>query len=204
MDFKDLLNQYIAALHCNAKELADASGLSTAVVSRYRSGHRTPAPDSVQLVNLSKGIAEIAAKNHLEGLDADTVLQTFSSSLKKDVNTALFARRIDLVIISLKINVSEMAKSLTYDASFISRIRSGKRIPADMKFFIRNFALYVARHYDSETDIRIIASLIGTDPESLKDPDKYQTVLDNWLLEALETESASAEESPADTPDSEQ
>ena len=42
MKFGDLLNSYIESLGCTAKELADRSGISPAVISRYRSGERTP------------------------------------------------------------------------------------------------------------------------------------------------------------------
>ena len=40
--FSELLNDYIARLGCSGRELAEASGLSAATVSRYRSGERSP------------------------------------------------------------------------------------------------------------------------------------------------------------------
>ena len=55
MRFEEALNGYIHQIGITAKDLADASGLSTAVISRYRSGERTPAPDCEPLLNLSKG-----------------------------------------------------------------------------------------------------------------------------------------------------
>ena len=38
MRFEEALNGYIHQIGITAKDLADASGLSTAVISRYRSG----------------------------------------------------------------------------------------------------------------------------------------------------------------------
>ena len=42
MDFCEQLNKYIEQLNCSSKELVIASGLSSAVISRYRNGERTP------------------------------------------------------------------------------------------------------------------------------------------------------------------
>ena len=42
MTFCEKLNNYIEQLECSSQELANASGLSSAVISRYRNGERTP------------------------------------------------------------------------------------------------------------------------------------------------------------------
>lgn len=49
MTFSQQLNQYMEQIRCSAKELAEASGLSAAVISRYRSGERIPAAESRQV-----------------------------------------------------------------------------------------------------------------------------------------------------------
>ena len=38
MNFCDLLNRYMKQLDCTAKELSKRSGISTSVISRYRTG----------------------------------------------------------------------------------------------------------------------------------------------------------------------
>ena len=58
--FSASLNRFIADTGCSAKDLARASGLSAAAISRYRSGERTPDADSKQLHMLARGIAEQA------------------------------------------------------------------------------------------------------------------------------------------------
>ena len=50
MKFCDKLNEYIETLECTAKELSTLSGISTATVSRYRSGERLPDAESDTLV----------------------------------------------------------------------------------------------------------------------------------------------------------
>ena len=67
MEFKDVLNRYMERTGCSARDLAERSGLSTATISRYRSGDRVPEADSRQLENLAKGIAAIAAENSGDG-----------------------------------------------------------------------------------------------------------------------------------------
>ena len=62
MEFKDVLNRYMERTGCSARDLAERSGLSTATISRYRSGDRVPEADSRQLESLAKGIAAIAAE----------------------------------------------------------------------------------------------------------------------------------------------
>ena len=61
MKFCDKLNEYIETLECTAKELSTLSGISTATVSRYRSGERLPDAESEafsSLINALAGIAE--------------------------------------------------------------------------------------------------------------------------------------------------
>ena len=71
MTFPELLNTYIHQLHCTAGELADASGLTQASLSRYRNGQRIPETDTLK--KLAAGIVHIAEQNSDTGLDFDFV-----------------------------------------------------------------------------------------------------------------------------------
>ena len=62
MAFSDVLNGYVTRLGCTGRELAEAAGLSAAIISRYRAGERTPAEDSPQVRGLAAGIAALAAE----------------------------------------------------------------------------------------------------------------------------------------------
>lgn len=53
MKFNEQLNTYIEMLQCTAKELSDISGLSPAVISRYRTGEREPDVASDNLTKLA-------------------------------------------------------------------------------------------------------------------------------------------------------
>lgn len=63
MDFKDILNEYIEKINCNSKELSNISNISESVISRYRSGERTPKENSEQIKKLINAIYELARKS---------------------------------------------------------------------------------------------------------------------------------------------
>ena len=68
MDFKEKLNEYIEQLGCTSKELAQASGLSAATISRYRSRERIPDIESDNLKQLIYGIVKLAQKRNLSSI----------------------------------------------------------------------------------------------------------------------------------------
>ena len=71
MTFSEQLNEYISKLGCTAKDLADASGLSASVLSRYRAGSRVPEIDSEQFLQLVQGIVSVAAEKGRTDCTAD-------------------------------------------------------------------------------------------------------------------------------------
>ena len=62
MKFNEQVNAYIEELNCTAKELADAAGLSAAVISRYRTGEREPGQESI-VAQLSRQKSKIFIMN---------------------------------------------------------------------------------------------------------------------------------------------
>ena len=63
VNFKEVLNKYLKELNCSSKKLSNESGLSESVISRYRSGERTPVKNSEQLNKLTKALFNIAKDN---------------------------------------------------------------------------------------------------------------------------------------------
>jgi transcriptional regulator with XRE-family HTH domain len=55
--FQEQLNLYIEELSCSGRELAQNSGISETILSRYRKGERLPGADSDYLKKLAAGIA---------------------------------------------------------------------------------------------------------------------------------------------------
>ena len=64
MKFSELLNQYIHLLGVTGQELAERSGISASVISRYRSGEREPQPDSEAVEILARTFAAISERRN--------------------------------------------------------------------------------------------------------------------------------------------
>ena len=126
MPFHEMLNEYLRRLSVTALELAEASDLSPAIISRYRSAERRPAPDSEALARLAKGIALLAEQKGIPAASEESVLSAFRKSLgyEEDGQTRL-AANFDLLVNVLHLRSGEMARALSFDPSYLSRICAG-------------------------------------------------------------------------------
>ena len=182
MSFQECLNQYLATLGCTARELSDASSVSAAVISRYRSGERTPGADSAQLSAIAKGIVSLSAqKNSVIMSEEEVYLSLVQSITGIRVDYSVFLANLHALLSALSIGNNEFARSLDYDPSYISRILSEKRRPADLPLFIFMTSSYVAKRYNSDNDISIIADLVDCNTEELTDPQRCASIIAEWL-----------------------
>ena len=186
MEFKDLLNEYIQQLNCTAKTLSEASGLSAATISRYRSGDRIPDPGSDNYLALIHGIATIAAENGADedsSLTEDRISQEFSRLLETDsVDFTRLQTNLNTLLRLLSVNHSELSRFLNYDPSYISRIRSGQRQPSRPMEFAAGVANFVARHYQSSSDKLTLSKLLDCSVSDLDQPSVCADLLTDWLV----------------------
>ncbi len=127
-DFGDVLKKYMEEAEISVKELADASGLSASAISRYRSGERLPAAGGAELQNLLN-----ALERYYPAERKEEVRQAFAKVMPADsISKQVFADRLAYLVKYLSLNQRKMAAYVGYDASFLSRIMSGKRLPSDM------------------------------------------------------------------------
>ena len=132
MKFKEVLNKYLKELDCSSKKLSNESGLSESVISRYRSGERTPLKNSEQLNKLTKALFNIAKDSNKNKYTFDKIVSDFNSVLTSDdFDYTTFSNNLNTLITSLNINTHEMSKYIIFDASHISRIRYGKAKPSN-------------------------------------------------------------------------
>ena len=80
-----------------------------------------------------------------------------------------------------------MSKSLKYDSSYISRIRNGKRRPANPQKFAYDVAGYFSVCYNSDSDKKIIAEILNIKPSLIKARDNYVSELTSWLTDSKVT-----------------
>lgn len=180
MKFSEKLNGYIRRLSCTAKELSEASQLSSAAISRLRSGSRLP--DGKELERLVGGILAVAARKGVRGLSAEEVRSDLSEASDLFLLDAeLFRGNLNRLLEALSVSVSDLARALNYDTSYLSRVRSGQRTPADLRGFSAEVAKYAAGRFTGEPQRLTVAQLIGVSPKDLSDDAAYYRLLLKWL-----------------------
>lgn len=183
MEFKDKLAEYIGLLDCSAKDLSESSGLSAATISRYRSGERVPEANSENFLNLVEGIVRIAENKEITGVTVQFVSAAFSPFIKSSiVDMKQLQTNFNTLLTMLSINVSELSRFLNYDSSYVSRIRNGLRQPANPEEFAWSIAGFIVRRYQNDSEKEVIADLIGCKSDKLANPNTYQTLLAEWIM----------------------
>ena len=185
--FREKLNEYMELLNCSGKEFAEHSGISAATVSRYRSGARTPKANSEDMKRLCRGICAVAEKKEID-LSYKTVLSelnTLAETVPFDYDS--LQKKLNVLCTVFSVNLADMSKSLKYGSSYISRIRNGKRRPANPQKFAYDVAGYFSVCYNSDSDKKIIAEILNIKPSLIKARDNYVSELASWLADSKVT-----------------
>lgn len=197
MKFSDLLNKYLEEFNCSSKKISELTNISPSVISRYRSGQRTPEADSIQVETIINVLFKLSDKKYQK----EDIKNSIINSLRKDsFNYENFSKNLNDLINLLKINLKDMSKYTLYDSSHISRIRYGKTKPSEPIEFSKKTINYIINKYNSEEDIKKLSNLLGKDlninnlnehllnflTDSKNKPDdkieKFLTNLDNFNL----------------------
>ena len=185
MNFKEVLNKYLKELNCSSKKLSNESGLSESVISRYRSGERTPLKNSEQLNKLTNALFNIAKDNGKNKYTFDKIESDFNSVLTSDdFDYTTFSNNLNTLITSLNINTHEMSKYIVFDASHISRIRYGKAKPSNPVEFSNKICSYILNRYKNPDDINNLIIIIGCKKSDLSNEKIYSTLF-NWLTSEI-------------------
>ena len=181
MNFGEQLNKYIDQLECSSKELVIASNLSSAVISRYRNGERTPNIRSKQLEQLVDGLYNISQNKNIN-LTRDEIYNTLSSTLNDiAIDFEQLSKNFSAILLTLNLSIADLSRGIGYDASFLSKIRSGTRNPSNPQDFIKAVCNFIITKYKSEDDKKSISLLIGCSLNDLDDKSNYFNKLSNWL-----------------------
>ena len=181
MKFNEILNRYLKELNCSSKKLSTKSGLSESVISRYRSGERTPLMKSEQLNKLTTALFNIAQENKQNQYSLDKIQKDFNTTLaNNNFNFTTFSNNLNTLINTLNININEMAKYIVFDASHISRIKNGKAKPSNPIEFSNKICSYIFSRYKSAEDIYNLQTIIGCKKSDLSVNNYYNTLF-SWL-----------------------
>ena len=181
MKFNEILNRYLKELNCSSKKLSTKSGLSESVISRYRSGERTPLMKSEQLNKLTTALFTIAQENEQKQYSLDKIQKDFNTTLaNNNFSFTTFSNNLNTLINTLNININEMAKYIVFDASHISRIKNGKAKPSNPIEFSNKICSYIFSRYKSAEDIYNLQTIIGCKKSDLSVNNYYNTLF-YWL-----------------------
>lgn len=158
MDFSELLNLYIEQIGCNSKELAKESNISESLISRYRNMDKIPKYKSDKYNSLIDGLIKLSKKYNISDLDDKKINSEFDKIFFKDnIDFDIFRENLNFVINELKINVSNLSKSIEFDSSYISKIRNNIRKPQNTSDFASSISTYIVNNYDNNN----ISSVTG-------------------------------------------
>lgn len=179
--FQETLSEYTSRLHCTSKQLTIASGLSAVVISRYRSGERTPLKNSPQFSSLVKGLALLCKEKGLPDTEEE-IEKTLKLTLPRYDATISPERFRDHLVTLVKVTqipMSHMAKALSYDPSYLSKICSAQRFPSSPGIFIEKLCSFVADHYETETEKKQLGILLNLNyPDEESD---FRDALIRWF-----------------------
>ena len=183
MKFCEQLNFYIEKLDCTAKELGEKSGLSSSTLSRYRSGERVPEGASEGMEGLCRAVFEM-----FRDVDRSVTLENIRNSFLNcsdvlTVDRTEFLKKFDALVFALDFNVSDMCPFVNYDASSLSRFRSGSRQPADPVKFADGAAEFIFELIrDDGVKREKAAELFGCEAGRLCAKESALKICRQWLL----------------------
>ena len=176
MKFSEVFNKYFKMCNVSAKELSKLADVDESVICKYKKGDRLPKADSNTVFKLTKAISELTE------IDEEEILNNFNKVLKKDNESfRVFVRNLNYLIAALNINVSNMAKTIGYDSSYISKIRSNERIPAKIENFKNEVFNYIVNKFQDVPSKKAISAILECPMQNLDDKEEYKNTLIKWM-----------------------
>ena len=189
MRFCDVFNKYLTMLGVSYPGFAQYAGMSVSSVRRYKNGESEPAADSEQLQKIADGIYCLAEQQHLT-LDRNDILSELQGSLKNNlaIDYSAYVANLKMLLRQMDIRVTVLAKALSFDPSYISKILSGQRRPARLDDFNRSVSSFVSRNCTDQQHIRTLSLLLGCEEQQLENPRERCAAIIAWLGSNTETE----------------
>ena len=167
MMFHEELRKSLDEMNCTQKELAEAGNLPASTVNRYVSGKRVPEQRSEQLEKILDGLQILSNRKKYTGFSRENFYKILEKQLEiTSFDYERFRKNLNMLIDTLEIKVSKMTKELYYEPSYIQRIKSGQRRPADPEDFAGKVAAYILEHHIADrTGIR---QLLGVEKDKIR------------------------------------
>lgn len=178
----------IKALGLDVGSIANAAGFDRSIVSRIKSGARVPKRDSTSIAKFVRGV-EICAENSGKTELLCKTIGCSSELLPEEIMDAMldwlydesggdvifepisgndgraFGGKLSDIMEAVHVTNAVMSKSVNIDPSYLSRMRSGERVPADDSPVLMRICEVIARLI-TETDSSLrVAEVMEIRPE---------------------------------------
>ena len=180
MIYHEQLEHYLKEYRITARRLSQASGISVASVSRYRQGKCSPEPDSSR--KLTEALLTLIAEQGTELTPAQAEEIRQSLTVRK---VGFSCARFDLLLQTMQIQLKELAGFVQFMPSYLSKIRTGQRTPADPQRFLGGLCSYFREMRNTDADMQRLRDLTGC--TGLKE---LHPALEQWLLGGAVQQSA--------------
>ena len=158
MKFNEILNKYMNLIGCTSKELSIDANLSESIVSRYRNGLRVPNSDTIKKISIS--LSKLSNNKYKE---EDIFNDFIGTNNISTINFSNVQNNLNILIDSFDIKCSVLSKYLNYDPSYLSRIRSGNRVPSNKEEFVNSLTNFVLKKYSVEKYTDVYHNIFGQD-----------------------------------------
>ncbi|MBR1830066.1 MAG: hypothetical protein IJ781_11290, partial [Atopobiaceae bacterium] len=98
-------------------------------------------------------------------------------------SSTVFSHRLDALMRTLQISNVEMSHHAAVDPSYLSRIRNGRRSPADPQGLAQRCAEYIVSHREDRELLRETLEVIGGDEGGVRSASELEDLIARWLLE---------------------
>ncbi len=182
MTFSESLNEYMKQLRCTNKTLSAVSGVSAETISRYRRGTRIPSENNEQIAKIAHGLAVLCPEQGVE-LSEEEILKNLIKASNDGITVEYetYISNLKRLLETLEVSNSRLAKSLNFDPSYISKILSGNRRPADLHKFTVQISGFVARQVHFFNQQTLLSEIIGCSPNDISYEENCAETISQWL-----------------------
>ena len=178
MNFSDYMYGYMHQIGCTAAQLASLAGIAPSSISRYLSQALLPSEKTIR--KLSAALAEMAKDAGILLSEEEIYASLHESASGIEIDYDLCIRNLKQLLLATNVNNNELAHVLSYDPSYISRILSGSRRPANLRQFLSLISDYLSRRYYDTPYQTAILDLLGSD-QKVKNEKELSDLIRGWL-----------------------
>lgn len=194
MEFSELLINCCEKVGCTNVELSKASGVDASLISRLKNGSRTLSAKSETLRKICDGFLLLKKEKNLIDIP-DDLYNKFSvlldnNSKKETEKFKTFSENFNYFIEQLNIPNNHLAKYFSVDPSLVSRIRSGKRKPADMDEFITIFSDYLKKYFFNDNNIEFYLREFELSRDELSIDNFHNKLSDRLIKKTLQKDTS--------------